>query len=183
MMMIDSKVLLPHCDNIQNVTSFITHMAIYDTRAQNPLILAFLWNHILHCICFKILFTVSKYLVSNWSYTRLIGRMKKVKKLNKKFQIFRVFIIVHNHYFLILKLFRVIKGFILYQTKQTALKSGYKFRSYDKFTDTCWIEELKTWKPLSPIWASRSISRKRQTTGFEPLHHIYARNIFLYTYL
>ena|SRR6218665_8601 len=34
--------------------------------------------------------------------------------------------------------------------------------------------ELKNWKLKnpSPIWASSSISRKRQTTGFEPLHHI-----------
>src|SRR6218665_2258104 len=99
--------------------------------------------------------------------------MKEVKKLNKKFQIFRVIIIVRNHRFFILKLFRVIKGFILYQTKQTGLKSGYKFRSYDKFTDTCRIEELQTRKPLSRIWASGSISRKRQTTGFEPLRHIW----------
>jgi len=27
------------------------------------------FNHILHCIFFKIHFTESKYLVSNWSYT------------------------------------------------------------------------------------------------------------------
>jgi len=31
--------------------------------------LAFSFSHILHCICFKILFTEPKYLVSNWSYT------------------------------------------------------------------------------------------------------------------
>ena len=42
--------------------------------------LAFLLNYILHCISFKILFTESKYLVSNWSYTRLIRTIKKVKK-------------------------------------------------------------------------------------------------------
>src|SRR6218665_494775 len=27
-------------------------------------------------------------------------------------------------------------------------------------------------KPLSPIWASSSVTRKRQATGFEPLRHI-----------
>src|SRR6218665_1092826 len=97
---------------------------------------AFLLNHILHCISFQILFTVSKYLVSNRSYARFIGTMKKRKNLNTKFQILHVIIIVHNDYFLILKLFRVIKGFILYQTKQTALKSGYNFKTYGKFTDT-----------------------------------------------
>jgi len=36
-------------------------------------------NHILHCICFKILFTESEYLVSNWSYTRLLRTITKVK--------------------------------------------------------------------------------------------------------
>jgi len=45
----------------------------------------------------------------------------------------------------------VIQVFILYQTKQTALKSGYNFTTYGKFTDTSWIEELQTRKPLSPI--------------------------------
>jgi len=65
-----------------------------------------------------------------------------------------------------------IKGFILFQIKQTALKSGYKFTSYGKFMGTRQIEELKTQKPVSPIWVSSSITRKRQTTGFEPLCHI-----------
>jgi|SRR6218665_832926 len=42
------------------------------------------------------------------------------------FNIFRVIIIVRNYYFIILKLSSVIKGFILYQIKQTALKSGLR---------------------------------------------------------
>ena len=50
--------------------------------------------------------------------------------------------ILCNHYFIILKLLLAIKGFILYQIKQTALKSGYNFTSYGKFTDTRWNEEL-----------------------------------------
>jgi len=59
-----------------------------------------------------------------------------VKKLNKKFKIIRVNIIVRNHYFIILKLSQVIKDFILYQIKQTASKSGYNVTTYGKFTDT-----------------------------------------------
>jgi len=50
--------------------------------------------------------------------------------------IFRVIIILHNHYFIILKLFRAIEFFILNQIKQTALKSGYNFTTYGKFTGT-----------------------------------------------
>jgi len=57
--------------------------------------------------------------------------------------------------------------------KETALKSDYNFITCGKFTDTSWIEELQTRKPLSPIYASSSISRKRQTAGFDPLHHIF----------
>jgi len=38
-----------------------------------------------------------------------------VTKSNKKFSIFRVIMIVRNHYFIILKLSSVIKGLILYQ--------------------------------------------------------------------
>ena len=49
---------------------------------------------------------------------------------------FKIFCVIVIHYFIILKLFWAIKGFILYQIKQTALKSGYSFTSYAKFTDT-----------------------------------------------
>ena len=133
---------------------------------------AFLFYHILHWISFKIPFTDSNYLVSNWSYTHLIRTIKKFRKSKKNFKNFRVIIILCNHYFIILKLFRAIKDFILHSIKQTALKSGYNFTSYDNFTNTRWIEELQTWKSFSPIWVSSSISRKQQTTGFEPLHHI-----------
>jgi len=69
----------------------------------------------------------------------LITAIKKVEKTKKSFNIFRVIIIVRNHHFNILKLSSFIKGFILYQIKQTALKSGYNFTTYGKFTDTSWI--------------------------------------------
>jgi len=52
-----------------------------------------------------------------------------------------------------------------------ALKSGYNFATYSKFTNISWVEELQTRKPLSPFWAFSSISRKRQVMGFEPLCH------------
>ena len=131
-------------------------------------VLAFLFNHILHCICFKILVTESKYLVFNWRYTHLI-RAKKVKKLNKKFKIFRVIITLPNHYFIILKLLWAIKGFILYKIKHMALKPGYNFTTCGNFTDTYWIEELQNPKPLSYLGLWLNIY---EATGFEPLHHI-----------
>ena len=68
----------------------------------------------------------------------------KLEKTNKKFNIFHLIVIVRNHCFIILKLSSVIKGFILYQIKQTTLKSGYNFTTYGKFMDISWIEELKT---------------------------------------
>ena len=74
-----------------------------DTGAQNPSLVVFggfFFSHILHCICFKMHFTESKYLVSNWSYTCLIRTIKKVKNLNKKFKIFLVIIIICCHYFI-----------------------------------------------------------------------------------
>jgi len=52
------------------------------------------------------------------------------------FKIFCVIVIMRNHYINILKLFRAVKGFILYQITQTALKSGNNFTTYIKFTDT-----------------------------------------------
>jgi len=64
---------------------------------------------------------------SNWRYTRLIRTLTKVRKSNKIPKIVRVIIIICNNYFIILKLFRATKGFILYKMKQTTLKSGNKF--------------------------------------------------------
>jgi len=94
-------------------------------------------------------FTVSNYLVSNWSYSRLNRTIKKVKKTNKTFTI--VIIIVRNHYFTILKLSSFIKGFILYQMKQAALKSGYNFTTYGKFMDTSELKNCKLENP-SPLF-------------------------------
>src|SRR6218665_3536485 len=100
-----------------------------------------------------------------------------MKKLNKNFKIIRVIIIVRNDYFIIRKLFMIIKGFILYQIKQTALKSGNSFTTSSKFTDTIYFEVLlQSRKPVSPIWATSSRSTKRQATGFEPLRHRWLLN-------
>ena len=127
--------------------------------------LALLFIHILRCIWLKILFTESKYLVSDWGYTCLMKTIKKVKN-RIELSIYLVIIILCIHHFILLKLFSTIKSFILYHTNQTTLKSGYNFTTYHKFTDTSWIEELQTRKRLSPIWASSSISRKWQVMGF-----------------
>jgi len=120
--------------------------------------------------------SASKYLLPNQNIffvTEVIvvwlEQSKKVNNSNKMFKIIRVIIILCNHHFILLKLFWAIKDFVLYQKNQTTLKSDYNFTSYRKFTDTSWIEELQTRKPQSPIWASTSISRKQQVTGFSAL--------------
>jgi len=69
------------------------------------------------------------------------------------FKVFRVIIIIRNHYFIILKLFLAIQNFILYQNKTHNSKIGKQLYNLWKFTDTSWIEELQTVKPFSPIWA------------------------------
>jgi len=49
----------------------------------------FLFYHILHCICFKIPFSESKYLVSNWSYILVwVEKWKKWKNLVKSLRFF-----------------------------------------------------------------------------------------------
>jgi len=48
------------------INTFIVK-TVCDTRGKNPSLLAFSLNHIIRCICYKILFTESKYLLSNWS--------------------------------------------------------------------------------------------------------------------
>jgi len=133
-------------------------------------LLAFLFTHILHCSCFKILFTEWKYLATNWNHTCLIRTIKKceINRLNSSW--FLVSLYDHNHCFIILKLFRAIKFFILNQIKLMA--SGFNFTTYGKFMDTSSIEELQIRKPLSPIWAFSSITRKRQAMSFEPLRFI-----------
>jgi len=142
-------------------------------KTRRLLFLAFYWIIFYNESASKYLFQyrISKYLVSNWSYTRLIRTIKKGQKSDKKCKTFRVIIMVHNRYFIILKLFRGINGFILYQIKQTTLKTDYKFITYGKFTNTSWIEVLQTRNPSLLFWTSSSISRKRQATGLEPLRH------------
>src|SRR6218665_2719126 len=66
--------------------------------SQPPRIDAYVFGHILHCICFKMHFTESKYFVCNRSRTCLIRTIKKVKNSNKKFKIFLVIIIICCHY-------------------------------------------------------------------------------------
>jgi len=74
-----------------------------------------------------------------------------VKKLNKKFKIFRVIILACNHHFIILKLFLVIKVFILYQIKQTALKSGHNFTTYANSQTPAELKNCKLEYP-SPLF-------------------------------
>src|SRR6218665_193321 len=52
----------------------------------------YVFGHILHCICFKMHYTESKYLVCNQGRICLIRTIKKVKNSNKKFKIFLVII-------------------------------------------------------------------------------------------
>ena len=90
--------------------------------------------------------------------------------MNKKLNIFCGIIILCNHHFIFLKLFWAIMGFILYQINQKALKSGYNFTTYNKFTYTSWIEDLQT-RNLSLLFGP--LVRKQQATGFEPLRNIF----------
>jgi len=102
-----------------NVNTFVTQ----GLTACHMSFLAFLFYHILYCICFKILFTESKYLVSNWGYTHLISRtIQNFLKSQITTLRFFVIIILCNQQFILLKLLWAIKGFILYQINQTALK-------------------------------------------------------------
>src|SRR6218665_789140 len=116
--------------------------------------LAFLFNDILHCICFKIHFTESKYLVSNRSYTRLIRAIKKVKKSNKKL-IICVIIILCNHYFIILDSKKLYSS----SNKLNSIKIGLLL-----VANSPTPAEWKNCK-LETIWSSSSMSRKRQVMG------------------
>jgi len=54
----------------------------------------------------------------------LIRIIEKVKKSNKRFKILRVVIILCNHYFIHLKLFWAMKGFIPYANKPSGTEIG-----------------------------------------------------------
>jgi len=71
-----TSVFSPKCRRITNYAITQAFSQYLWHRGPNPsfVVLGFF---IIHCICFKIPFTVSKYLVSNWSYTRLIRTVKK----------------------------------------------------------------------------------------------------------
>ena len=86
-------------------------------RAKNPSLVVFGFSiqsySTLHLL--QNLFCRIKISCFKLNYTHLIRTIRKVKKSNKKFKICRAIIILRNHCFIILKLFQVIKGFILYQ--------------------------------------------------------------------
>ena len=78
--------------------------------------------------------SASKYILENQNILFIteviliwLEQSKKGKKSNKKFKIFCVIIILCNYSEIILGN----KGFILYQIKQTAIKSGYNFTAVD----------------------------------------------------
>ena len=107
---------------------------------------------ILYCIVFYTA-SASKYILRNQNILFLteviLVWLEELKNCKNRFKslIFCVIMMLGNHYPIILKLFGTIKGFIMYQIKQTALKSGYNFSAYDKFAYASWIEELKTRNP------------------------------------
>jgi len=145
----------PTCGLWPTVWEAMTEKTIHlicDTGSQNLsfVLFGFLLNHILHCSCFKILFTVSKYLVSNWNYSEIIQRRKGLYSVSNKTNGIKI-------------------GLQLYNLWQS---HGHQLN---------WrITNTKT--PLLYL-SSSSISRKQQTTGFEPLRHIWFRLLpFLFVY-
>ena len=109
----------------------------------------FLFPHILPFIGFKILFTESKYLFSNWGYACLIKtviseKIKNVWEYSGHQSIWQPRV----------DYFEMSLGnrglpYTLYQINQTASKSYHYFTNYDKFTGNCRFENC-------------IISRKRQ---------------------
>src|SRR6218665_272347 len=89
---------------------------------------------------------------------------------------FSAIMILSNHYFIILKLFRAIMSYVLYQIKQN---NGIKIRLHTTLQliansrTTAELKNCKLENP-SPLFGSLhcSISRKRQATGFQSLRHI-----------
>jgi len=113
-------IIVCHSDLWKRIYILYIYIVCVWHRGSKPVTFCFgfLFNHILHCICFKILFTVQNILFLTEVIFRLIRTLRKWKISNKKIKIFRVIIILCNHYFILLKLFWTIKGFILYQVNQ-----------------------------------------------------------------
>src|SRR6218665_658575 len=75
-----SKTYCKEVGRVFNLLNYLRSTNNYnDIGAQNPslVVFAFLFIHILHCICFEKLFTELKYLVFNGSYTGFIRAIKK----------------------------------------------------------------------------------------------------------
>jgi len=94
-----------------------------------------------------------------------------VNKSNKKFKIFCVIIIVRNHYFIILKIAPGHRGLYSVSNKTNGIQIELQLYNLWQIHGHQLNWRIANSKRLSPM-ASSSISRKRQTTGFEPLRHI-----------
>ena len=146
-------------------------MQIYETQGPKTCRLSFLailLNHILRCIYFKVLFTVSEYLVPNWSYTRLIRTIKKVKKSKNWIKSCH-----HNSLQSLLHYSEINpshKGLYSVSNKANSIKT--ELQLYNLWQIHGHQLNWKITNSKTPILASSSISRKWQATGFEPLCHI-----------
>ena len=76
-----------------------------------------------------------------------------MKKSNKKFKVFCIIIIVRNHhYFIILKLFQVIKGIYSVSNNANGIKIGLQFSTFDKFTEPAELKNSKLENPSILFW-------------------------------
>ena len=107
--------------------------------------------------------------VFNLNYTRSISKITTSVNRTKSF---RFVSSKHPSTIILQYWWLAIKSYILTQLNQTASKSSYYITNYGRFTGNCWIEQLQNRKPISPIPSYRTIPRKRQATGFEPLSYV-----------
>ena len=138
-----------------------------------------LLNPILHCICFKMHFTESKYLTYKWSYTRLIRTLNKGKNCIKSLS----FSSHRNNLKSWLRYNKIIlgnKGLYSVSNKINGIKIGLQLMANSQTP-----AELKNCKLENPfllfVPLAQYRSRKWQATGFEHLCHIlYSAVLSLY---
>ena len=134
--------------------------------------LTFWFSHMLHWPCSKMLLTQWNYLFSNKGCARLIISLVYSDKIKLKVTEYSCHPSLLNPLSYYSEIFLGIIGIYSESDNPNGIKIGSLLRKLG------WIHshntELKNKLhslPLSPISASSAISRKRQTTGFEPLRH------------
>ena len=161
---------MDHTSTLYNVIINVTQ----GPKTRHLSFLTFLLNHILHCICFIILFFLQNQNISFLTEVILVW-LEQSKKWKNRIKFLR-FLCYFNPLQSSLPYSEIIpcnKGLHSVSNKTNRIKIRLQLFKLWQIHRHQLNWRIVNSKPLSPIFACISVCNSRQTTSFGPLRHIY----------